>query len=95
MLLAGLTAALPMTMCAQQVQGGDGANWERRNRSNMRHVLLLSVDGMHAVDLLNCAKGMQGVNSGAPYCPNLAALGEIGVNYVAASTTKPSDSFPA
>src|SRR5262245_49432045 len=56
------------------------------------HVLLLSVDGMHAVDFTNCSTGLSGVNGGNPYCPNLAAL--QGVNYVASSTSKPSDSFP-
>jgi hypothetical protein len=62
--------------------------------SQIRHVLLISVDGMHAVDFLNCSHGIAGVNNGAPYCPNLASLGTTGVNYVAASTSKPSDSFP-
>ena len=60
----------------------------------MHHVLLISIDGMHALDFANCAKGISGVNGGAPYCPNLAQLGQIGVTYVEASTTKPSDSFP-
>jgi hypothetical protein len=55
-------------------------------------VLLLSVDGMHAVDFANCSTGLSGVNGGNPYCPNLAAL--QGVTYVATSTSKPSDSFP-
>ncbi len=59
-----------------------------------KHVLLLSIDGMHAVDLYNCTHGIAGVNGGEPYCPNLAALTQTGVNYVAASTSKPSDSFP-
>src|ERR1700687_3671021 len=49
---------------------------------------------MHAVDFLNCSKGLSTVNHGAPYCPHLASLGATGVNYVAASTSKPSDSFP-
>jgi hypothetical protein len=40
--------------------------------SGIRHVLLISIDGMHAVDYLNCSRG---VNGGQPYCPNLAALG--------------------
>jgi predicted AlkP superfamily pyrophosphatase or phosphodiesterase len=62
--------------------------------SRIRHVLLISVDGMHAVDYLNCSKGISGVNNGSPYCPNLAALRKVGVNYVSASTSKPSDSFP-
>ena len=60
----------------------------------IKRVLLISVDGMHAVDFTNCAKGIATVNNGAPYCPALAALGTTGVNYVSASTSKPSDSFP-
>jgi Type I phosphodiesterase / nucleotide pyrophosphatase len=64
------------------------------NRSQIRHVLLISVDGLHAVDFLNCSQGIAGVNNGEPYCPNLAAMGTTGINYVAASTSKPSDSFP-
>jgi len=64
------------------------------DRSPIRHVLLISVDGMHAVDFLNCSKGLSTVNNGAPYCPNIAALATTGVNYTAASTSKPSDSFP-
>ena len=58
------------------------------------HVLLISIDGMHAVDFINCAKGVSGVNGGEPYCPNLAALAENGVNYTRTSTSRPSDSFP-
>jgi hypothetical protein len=60
----------------------------------IKRVLLISVDGMHAVDLKNCTSGISTVNNGAPFCPALAALGKTGVNYVAASTSKPSDSFP-
>ena len=60
----------------------------------IKRVLLISVDGMHAVDFANCANGISTVNNGAPYCPALAALGKTGINYVAASTSKPSDSFP-
>jgi hypothetical protein len=52
----------------------------------VRHVLLLSVDGFHAVDLAICAaKGT---------CPNLEKLMDHGLTYTNASTTKPSDSFP-
>ncbi len=83
--LAALTS-LPPSLFAQ--------DWDHSNRSNIRHVLLISVDGMHAVDFRNCATGLASVNNGSPFCPNLAALGRIGVNYVAASTSKPSDSFP-
>ena len=55
-------------------------------RNGMRRVLLISIDGMHAFDYLNCVSG--------DYCPNLAALGKTGVNYTRTSTSKPSDSFP-
>jgi hypothetical protein len=62
--------------------------------SPIKRVLLISVDGMHAVDFLNCAHGISTVNNGKPFCPAIAALGRNGINYVAASTSKTSDSFP-
>ena len=69
--------------------------WDQSDNPNgVRHVLLVSIDGMHAVDFANCANGISTVNNGEPYCPALAALGQTGINYVAASTSKPSDSFP-
>ena len=65
------------------------------NQNNgIRRVLLISIDGMHAVDFANCANGISTINNGAPYCPTLAALAKTGINYVNASTSKPSDSFP-
>src|SRR5262249_61973687 len=57
----------------------------------IKHVLLISIDGMHALDFANCANG---VNDGAPYCPNMAALAQHGVTFTQASTSRPSDSFP-
>ena len=60
----------------------------------IKRVLLISVDGMHAVDLQNCINGIGTVNGGDPYCPAMAGLARNGVNYVSASTSKPSDSFP-
>jgi hypothetical protein len=60
----------------------------------IKRVLLISIDGMHAVDFYNCSHGITGVNSGRPYCPNLAALSQRAINYVAAVSSKPSDSFP-
>src|SRR5579859_7646349 len=53
---------------------------------DIRHVLLISIDGMHAVDFENC------VASGT--CPHLAALGRTGVTYTRTTTSRPSDSFP-
>jgi Type I phosphodiesterase / nucleotide pyrophosphatase len=67
---------------------------EEEGKGPIKHVLLISVDGMHAVDFLHCAKGVSSVNSGKPYCPAIAALSRTGINYVAANTSKPSDSFP-
>ena len=63
-------------------------------QGKIKRVLLISVDGMHAVDFLNCSRGMSTIDDGRPFCPALAALGKTGINYVAASTSKPSDSFP-
>jgi hypothetical protein len=82
------TAAALLMIGASAQNGGD---WDR---SSIKHVVLISIDGMHAIDYLNCSKGVASVNDGKPYCPNLAALSSDGVNYVAASTSKPSDSFP-
>jgi hypothetical protein len=77
-LVAGLSSAAPA-----------GA-WDR-DLDHVAHVLLISIDGMHAVDFANCANG---VNGGQPYCPNLAALAKHGYLYTEASTSRPSDSFP-
>jgi hypothetical protein len=55
--LLGVTPALPD-------DSSDGAS---------RHVLLISIDGMHALDFENCVS--------ANTCPNLKALGRTGVSY--------------
>lgn len=73
---------------------GAAADTDKVGSKHIKHVLLLSIDGMHAVDFYNCTRGIAGANSGDPYCPNLAALGQTGINYVGASSSKPSDSFP-
>jgi len=89
LILAGtaLAAALAATpaIAADPAPVGSG---------KIKHVLLLSIDGMHAVDFYNCTNGIAGANGGAPYCPNLAALGQTAINYVNAVSSKPSDSFP-
>jgi hypothetical protein len=86
--IAALTVLAACSTASAVAQDND---W---GKGPIKQVLLVSVDGMHAVDFENCAKGISTVNDGAPYCPALAALGKTGVNYVAASTSKPSDSFP-
>jgi hypothetical protein len=67
---------------------------QAESNRQINRVLLISIDGMHAVDFANCANGISTVNNGEPYCPTLVALSRTGINYVAASTSKPSDSFP-
>ncbi len=89
-LLGVASAAIAVAASMQGVAQSTGSV----GNGPVKHVLLLSVDGMHAVDFLNCSQGVKGVNGGQPYCPNLQALGQTAVNYTAASTTKPSDSFP-
>ncbi len=61
-------------------------NDEPGRDAKVKHVLLISVDGMHAVDYENCVA--------AKTCPHLAALGASGVNYTRTTTSRPSDSFP-
>ena len=85
-------AAVALTLAS--ATHGVAADANTVGSGKIKHVLLLSIDGMHAVDFYNCSHGIAGVNGGSPYCPNLAALGETGINYVAASSAKPSDSFP-
>jgi len=62
---------------------------------HVKHVLLISIDGMHALDFANCAKGVASVFFSDPYCPNLAELSDNGVIFTETSTSRPSDSFPA
>ena len=54
--------------------------------SNYQHVLLISVDGMHAIDLANWIQNHP--NS------NFAKLAATGIIYPNAFTTAPSDSYP-
>ena len=75
-------AALSLIALASAPVGAHGID----DRDGIRHVLLISVDGMHALDYENCAAG--------GYCPNLAALGATAVKYTRTTTSRPSDSFP-
>ena len=75
-LLAG--TALAMTLAPGAFAAPKGATYDQ--------VLMISVDGMHAVDLLNYIN----VNPKS----TLATLAKNGVRYPNALTTAPSDSFP-
>jgi predicted AlkP superfamily pyrophosphatase or phosphodiesterase len=87
---AGITL-LASTVAYNTYAGPQHDNFRDDNGHRIRHVLLISIDGMHALGFLNCSKGIKG---GAAYCPNLAALAFNGLNYLQPSTSKPSDSFP-
>ncbi len=62
------------------------ANDDPGQGGKTKHVLLISIDGMHAIDYENCVASKT--------CPRLAALGRTGVNYTRTTTSRPSDSFP-
>ena len=78
--LAAIVAA-PLAHADDNNQG----NQDNQHLKN-NHVLLISIDGMHAVDYEICAKNNT--------CPTLAKLGKTGVNYTRTTTSRPSDSFP-
>lgn len=92
--LLAVTALMLAPLSAQPIFAEPGHDGQYSSSNQIRQVLLISIDGMHAVDFINCSQGLSGVNGGLPYCPNLAELAETGVTYRDTSTSKPSDSFP-
>src|SRR5215831_11061515 len=92
--LLSLAAVCLVGAAVADDNGHDNDHDQDHNNKKIKHVLLISVDGMHAVDFLNCANGIGTANNGEAFCPAVAALGKHGINYVAASASKPSDSFP-
>jgi len=80
------SAVLSSAMLFAPMAGAQAWHHDNDSHHAIRHVLLISIDGMHAVDYTNC------VASGT--CPTLAALGKTGVNYTRTTTSRPSDSFP-
>jgi len=85
LLARALSTALTAGAISATLSGALRADDDRGHES-YKHVLLISIDGMHAVDYENCIK--------AGTCPTLAKLGRQGVSYTRTSTSKPSDSFP-
>src|SRR6516162_11670230 len=65
---------------------GHAANHDDDRDGRIRHVLLISVDGMHALDLTNYV-------ASHPHS-TLAQLSAHGKTYTNASSSQPSDSFP-
>jgi hypothetical protein len=80
-LLSSATAlALTSLSAAPATAGGQAV------RSGYEHVLLISVDGMHAIDLANWVQNHPD--------SNFAKLADNGIIYPNAFTTAPSDSYP-
>jgi hypothetical protein len=74
------------TLGISQAHAADNKDQPSPSPFGGKHVLLISIDGMHALDYENCVT--------ANTCPNLASLGKTGVTYPRTTTSKPSDSFP-
>src|SRR5271166_2058889 len=82
-LLASAAALVMASPCGGARQAAAG---EEAVKSGYEHVLLISVDGMHAVDLANWIQNNP--NS------NFAKLANNGIIYPNAFTIAPSDSYP-
>jgi hypothetical protein len=81
-----LSSALATSLLAMPLSAAPQPPDRHDHDRQIRHVLLISVDGMHAVDLTNYV--ISHPNS------TLAALSSHGVTYTNTSTSLPSDSFP-
>jgi len=80
--LAASLVTMPLYAVPKPPDKGDNGD----HGNEIRHVLLISVDGLHALDLSNYV-------SSHP-TSTLAALSSHGITYTNASTSQPSDSFP-
>ena len=85
MVAGALALASAGAYAAQQDGNSQGENGGHARRV-VKHVLLISVDGLHEQDLARCV--------GANTCPNIAVLAQSGVTYTNAYTPGLSDSFP-
>ena len=70
------------------LSGGAGA----ASAGTTQHVLLISVDGLHASDLATCESLAAAHHAGG--CPTLASLAGFGTTYTNAHASTPSDSAP-
>src|SRR5262249_13183558 len=91
LLFTAVSAAMLLAMAGRSASADDNSDDGDYARhaavgSDYRHVLLISVDGMHSVDLGNWIAANP--NS------NIAKLANHGIVYPNAFTTAPSDSYP-
>jgi hypothetical protein len=80
------SAAACVLIVAASAADADSDDGILGERHEIKHVLLISVDGLHALDLANYV--------GSHPDSNLAALSRHGVTYTNNVTSSPSDSFP-
>ena len=78
--------ALALLSLLTLVMGSASPIAEAKKKRPINHVLLISVDGLHALDLARYVR--TNPNS------TLASLSGMGVTYTTASSARPSDSFP-
>ena len=78
--------AVTLALCGGAVVAHADDDSFRHHEQHVRHVLLISVDGLHALDLSNYVASHKG--------STLAALSARGITYTNNSTSTPSDSFP-
>jgi hypothetical protein len=86
MLGKSFTATAAALLVAGSAVYADSDDGILGTRHEIRHVLLISVDGLHALDLANFVATHPD--------SNLAALSRHGVTYTNNATSSPSDSFP-
>lgn len=83
---AFLSSVLAASLLMSPLQVSAGGNATGSSGQPVKHVLLISVDGLHALDLANYVKTHED--------STLASLTRSGITYTNASTSTPSDSFP-
>jgi len=81
-----MSSVLAASMLVSPLQVSAAGNGTSSSGPTVRHVLLISVDGLHALDLANYVNAHQD--------STLARLSRSGITYTNASTSTPSDSFP-
>jgi hypothetical protein len=83
---AVMSSVLAASLLVSPLQVSAAGNGASSSGQTVKHVLLISVDGLHALDLANYVNAHQD--------STLAKLSRSGITYTNASTSTPSDSFP-
>jgi hypothetical protein len=81
-----VSSVLAASLLLSPLQVSAAGNGTSSSGPTVKHVLLISVDGLHALDLANYVNAHQD--------STLAKLSRSGITYTNASTSTPSDSFP-